>query len=35
MIQGISLNPLGMSQQTIGEIGLRMFNDAQPSVWER
>ena len=36
VIQGIPLDPLGMPQQTIGEMGLRMFNDAKAaSVWER
>ena len=32
MIQGIPLDPLGMPQQTIGEMGLRMFNDAKAAI---
>ena len=32
VIQGIRLDPLGMPQQTIGEMGLRMFNDAQAAI---
>ena len=32
VIQGIPLDPLGMPQQTIGEMGLRMFNDAQAAI---
>ena len=35
MIQGIPLDPLGMPQHTIGEMGLRIFNDAKAAVWER
>ena len=35
MIQGIPLDPLGMPQHTIGEMGLRVFNDAKAAVWER
>ena len=29
VIHGIPLDPLGMPQQTLGEMGLRMFNDAK------
>ena len=32
VIQGIPLDPLGMPQQTIGEMGLRMFNDAKAAI---
>ena len=32
VIQGILLDPLGMPQQTIGEMGLRMFNDAKAAI---
>ena len=31
-VRGIPLDPLGMPQQTIGEMGLRMFNDAQAAI---
>ena len=32
VIQGIPLDPLGMPQQNIGEMGLRMFNDAKAAI---
>ena len=32
VIQGIPLDPLGMPQQTTGEMGLRMFNDAKAAI---
>ena len=32
VIEGIPLDPLGMPKQTIGEMGLRMFNDAQAAI---
>ena len=32
IVQGIALDPLGMPQQTTGEMGLKMFNDAKAAI---
>ena len=32
VVQGIPLDPLGMPQQTTGDMGLNMFNDAKAAI---